>query len=332
MLAKLNRSVKILLGLAFLGAIVLFACTYTVRFTETAVKTTFGAAGEHAVKTEPGLYIKAPYPFQSVTKYDRRVRLVTARSESQQTADDFQIIVQAYMTYRVADPLKFFRRFSSAGDRAQDHYRKAEEDVLRDRLRARLGETSRYRMDQLFTTQRGASKLPELEGRIFEQLRSGGEGGLSLDEYGIEVVTVGIDRIVLPEETTSKVMDRMGANRDRLAERYESEGDALAKGIRAKADAEAQKIRDFAQRRAAEIEARGHAEAAPFLAQQAQDEELAVFLRQIDFIKSTMAKRFTLVLSTSDFGMSLFSPEASQLLRDGKLPDYKNQPMGGDGR
>jgi len=330
--ATINKIMLPLIGLAFLAAIVLFACTYTVRFTETAVKTTFGAAGDNAVKTKPGLYVKAPYPFQSVTKYDRRVRLVTTRSESQQTADDFQIVVQAYMTYRVADPLKFFQRFSSAGDRAQDHYRKAENDVLRDRLRARLGETSRYRMDQLFTAERGASKLPELETRILEQLRTGGEGGLSLDEYGIEVVTVGIDRIVLPEETTGKVMDRMGANRDRLAERYESEGDALATSIRATADSEAQKIRVFAQSRAAEIEARGQAEAAPFLAQQAQDEDLAVFLRQIDFIKSAMAKRFTLVLSTSDFGMGLFSPEASRTLSVGELPDYQNQPIEEGGR
>lgn len=332
MLATLNKIVLPLMGIVLFLAIVLFACTYTVRFTETAVKTTFGAAGESSIKTEPGLYRKAPYPFQSVTKYDRRVRLVTTRSESQQTADDFQIVVQAYMTYRVADPLKFFRRFSSAGDRSQDHYRKAEDDVLRDRLRAQLGETSRYRMDQLFTPERGASKLPELEGRILDQLRTGGEGGLSLDEYGIEVVTVGIDRVVLPEETTGKVMDRMGANRDRLAERYESEGDSRATSIRAKADSDAEKIRAFAKRRAAEIEARGYEEAAPFLARQAQDEELAVFLRQIDFMKNAMAKRFTLVLSTSDFGLGLFSPEAARTLRAGELPDYTPPASGGGGR
>ena len=52
------------------------------------------------------------------------------------------------MTYRISEPLKFFQTFSSAGDRAKDHYRKAEDDVLRDLLRSALGETSRYRLDE----------------------------------------------------------------------------------------------------------------------------------------------------------------------------------------
>lgn len=316
----LNKLIFWGLAIVFVAAIALYACSYTVRFTETAVRTTFGAAGESSIRDEPGFYFKWPYPVQSVTKYDRRVRLVTTRSETQQTADDFQIVVEAYMTYRVSDPLQFFRRFSSAGDRAQDHYRKAENDVLRDRLRSQLGETSRYRMGQLFTPERGASALPELEARILEQLRTGGEGGLSLEQYGVEVVTVGIDRIVLPEDTTRRVMDRMGANRDRLAERYEAEGTANADSIQAKARADAEKIRAFARQKAAQIERRGQAEAAPFLAEMAQDEELAVFLAQLDFVRESMSKRTTLVLSTSDFGMGLFSPEVLGQLQRGQVP------------
>lgn len=327
MLKLLNKLVFILLVVAFLAAIGLFMISYTIRYTETGVVTTFGAASEASVVDEPGLHWKLPFA-QSVTKYDRRVRLVRARSETQQTADDFQIVVEAYMTYRVTDPLKFFQRFSSAGDRATEHYRKAENDVLRDRLRAQLGETSTYRIDDLFTPERGASRLPELEQRIFDKLAAGGSSGLGMGEYGIEVVTVGIDRVVLPEGTTTKVMDRMGANRDRLAERYESEGDSQAKSIIAGAESDAAKILAFATRKAAEIERRGLEEAAPYLAQQMSNERLAVFLRELEFVKQARAKQVTLILSTSDFGLGIFHPDTIRQLEMGTIPSDASRPRG----
>lgn len=305
--------------IVFILAIGSFSSCYTVRFTETAVKTTFGKAGEKSIITEPGLKWKLPYPIQSVTKYDTRTRIINARSETQQTADDFQIIVEAYMTYRVEDPLKFFRAFSNAGDRAIDHYVKAEDDVLRDLLRSALGQTSNFAMNDLFSPAQGASKLPELEGRVMGTLTSSNSGGTSLDDYGIKVTSVGIDRIILPEDTTDAVITRMGANRDRLAERYESEGRSQARAIEAEARSNADKIRAFAQRRADEILAKGEAEAAPYLAQQNINPDLAVFIQNIRLMRESMAKKFTLIFSTSDYGMQLFDPDVIKN-SDGELP------------
>ncbi|MEZ6165082.1 MAG: SPFH domain-containing protein [Phycisphaerales bacterium] len=302
-----------LFAVIFILILIAFSTTYTVRFTEIAVKTTFGSASEQSIVDEPGLHWKLPYPFQSVTKYDKRTRIVQTRSETVQTADDFQIIVESYLFYRVSDPLKFFRSFSNAGDRAQDHYAKAENDVLRDLLRSALGETSKYRMEDLFTSQQGASVIPQLEQSVGEQLVQGGSGGQSLDDYGISIESVGIDRIVLPEETTAAVINRMGANRDRLAERYESEGRSQARAINAEASSNAERIRAFAQRRADEILAKGEEEAAPYLAQQNINPELAVFIQNIKLMREAMAKKFTLIFSTSDYGMQLFDPEIIKL-------------------
>lgn len=294
-----------------IGVLALFAfsSSYTVRFTEVAVKTTFGSANENSIIESPGLHPKLPYPFQSVTKYDKRTRIVQTRSETVQTADDFQIIVESYLFYRVSDPLQFFRSFSNAGDRAQDHYAKAENEVLRDLLRSALGETSRYRMEDLFASQQGASEIPQLEQSVQALLAEGGTGGQSISDYGIEIIDVGIDRIVLPEETTAAVINRMGANRDRLAERYESEGRSKARLINAEATSQAERIRAFAERRADEILAKGEEEAAPYLAQQNINPDLAVFIQNIKLMREAMAKKFTLIFSTSDYGMQLFDPE-----------------------
>ena len=303
------RLVSFVVLLLFVLAILSFSMFYTVRFTESAVVTTFGNASENSIITEPGLRFKLPYPVQTVTKYDTRTRIVQARSETQQTADDFQIIVEAYLTYEVDDPLRFFQSFSYAGDRAIDHFVKAEDDVLSDVLRSSLGETSRFAINDLFTPVGEDSMLPDLERRVLEQLTVGGEGGTPLGEYGIRVTSVGVDRVILPEDTTDAVITRMGANRDRLAERYESEGRSQARAIRAEADSDAEKIRAFARRRAREILAQGEEEAVPWLAKQNVNPDLAVFLENIRLMREAMSKKFTLVFSTSDYGMQLFDPD-----------------------
>ncbi len=309
MFNKLKRLTIPIFGILFVGVIVLFSASFTVRFTETAVKTRFGSANEDSIITEPGFKWKLPYPFESVTKYDKRIRIVQTRSETVQTADDFQIIVEAYLTYRIENPLLFFRSFSNSGDRAIDHFKKAEEDVLRDLLRSALGRTSEYKMSELFTSQSGASVIPQIEQQVYDLLVHGANGSKPLVDYGILITSVGIDRIVLPEETTSAVINRMGANRDRLAERYESEGRSQARAIRAEASSNADRIRAFAQRRAEEIMAKGETEAAPYLAQQNINPELAVFIQNIKLMRESMAKKFTLIFSTSDYGMQLFDPD-----------------------
>jgi len=254
-----KRIIIIVVGAVFAIALLSRAMTYTVRFTEAAVLTRFGKAGEGAEKNTPGLKFKWPDPIESVTKYDRRARFLQTRSQTQQTADSKQLEVESYCTWRVKDPLKFFQRFSNAGDRAADHYRKAE-DVLRGNLRSAVGEISKYRLGELFSTDTKATKLKELEDRVLTNLKVASQdtqGGGSLDDYGIEVVTVGINRIVLPEETTKAVFESMKADRARLVTELESRGQAEAQTIISAAKNNATRIEEFAKAYAAEIRRKG---------------------------------------------------------------------------
>lgn len=315
--------------LIFILAMLGYTTTYTVRFTEAAVVTRFGKAvvGSDGANPmgEPGAHLKWFYPIDSVTKYDTRTRFLQARSETQQTADNNQIVIQGFATYKVTDPLVFYRRFSGAGPRAVDHFNAAEE-LLRSKLRSALGETSKYRMNELFDASPGGSKIGQLEATVLE-LMSGesgddaqGTGGQAPSEYGITVTFVGIDRVVLPEVTTQQVMDRMGVTRGRLASRYTSEGTAIAQTIQATAEADASRIRAFASSRAKEIIAEGEMEAAQYLAMQDTNPELAVFLQNLDMMREVLARKVTLVLSTDTFGLELFNPATAQMLRRGQMP------------
>ncbi len=325
----MQRLVIFILATVFVLALLAYMATYTVKFTETAVLTTFGQADpQTSVKSQPGLGFKWPYPIQAVTTYDKRLRFVEARSETQQTADSRQIIVQSFATWRVKDPLKFFQRFSTAGVRADDHYSRAAE-TLRASLRSAMGATSKFRMDELFNGTAGQSKLPELEKAIAASLKTatdsqGAQAGL--DEFGIELADVGVSRILLPGDTTQKVFERMGANRDRLAAELQSQGDSTAQAIRSKAKADAEKIESFAKARAAEIRSVGDREANEFVAQMNSNPELAVFLRNVEFVRDALSKRTTLVLPTSAPGMSLFRPDALDRVGAGKIPPFVAAP------
>jgi len=312
-----KRAVVIVVALMFVLALLAYTVTYTVRFTEAAVLTTFGKAGEGAIKSDPGLYAKWPSPIQSVTKYDTRVRFLQARSQTQQTADQRQLIVEAYCTWRVQDPLKFFQKFSNAGDRSEQHLTKAEE-ALRSSLRSAIGATSNFTMRDLFNPEKGATKLPELERAILGAMTSA--DGASLGSFGLRVEDVGISRIMLPEDTTKEVFKRMGANRDKVAQEISSQGNAAAGSIRQAAKTDAAIIRDFAYYRAQEIRNEGEREAAQFLKEMRTDEDLAVFLKSMEFFKAALAKRTTLVFSTSTPGFGLMSPDALNSMRPGEVP------------
>lgn len=316
------RAIIIVIGVVFALAMLSRAMTYTVKFTEAAVLTTFGKADAEAVKVEPGLKFKWPDPIQSVTKYDTRARFLQTQSQTQQTTDSKQVVVESFCTWRVKDPLKFFQRFSNAGDRASDHYAKAEE-VLRGNLRSALGEISKFRLNELFTPDARASRLGDLEGQILNAIKTASTGQASIDDYGVEIVTVGINRIVLPEETTKTVFESMKAERRRLIADLESRGTSAAQSITSAAQANARRIEVFADSLAKEIRKKGDEEATEFVRKMQEAPELAVFLKNVEMIRETLAKRITFIFSTAMPGIELFSPRAMTAPRVGGVPGVK---------
>jgi modulator of FtsH protease HflC len=298
-----------------------FAFTYTVRFTETAVKTTFGKASADGVIREPGLYFRLPFPFQEVTKYDTRTRLLTLKVETQQTADNRQVAVEVFCTWRVSDPLKFFQTFST-GERAEEHFAKAEQ-ALQANLRSAAGATSNFTMQDLFTAQAGASKLAALEAMMKDSFtKASGKEGQSLDAYGIEAVSVGMTRILMPQEVTAAVFERMKAGRERIKSEIESQGQSQAQTIRDRATSDAQKISAFAERLAQDIRSKGDSEVAPYLEMMNQNPQLAVYLEQMEFIRGMNPRTATLVVPSSYPGFNLLMPDALNTMRAGEIPAF----------
>jgi membrane protease subunit HflC len=312
-------------GVIALGFLV-YMMTFTVRFTEAAVVTTLGRVTEASVVREPGMRFKWPVPIQSVTLYDTRARFLGSKSETQQTADDRQIIVETFVTWKVADPLVFNRRFNRSGSGAADHFKSAEK-VLSDMLRSAMSEVSRYKLSELFTPKLGDSKLPALEADIMARLKRGapvpaaaagapatpgapapGTITDTIESYGVEVVMVGINKVVLPESTTLQVFERMKATMEARASRAESEGTAAELQIRSAADSDAKRIEAFARVKAETIRNKGEVDASKWLEAMKIDPEFAAFLEKTRLLRDGFGKKVMLVLPTSMFGPDIFDP------------------------
>ncbi|MGE3107927.1 MAG: SPFH domain-containing protein [Phycisphaerales bacterium] len=307
----------IIIGLVVL-IVLAFMTTYTVKFTEQAIVTTFGAAASKPVE-KPGLKFVVPY-VQSVTKYDTRVRYMESKPETQQTKDSRQLVITAGVAWQISDPNTFYQKFSGRGDKASSHY-KAAEDLLSAELRHAMSEIGQYNFSDLLTNT-GQSHFDECEAKMLERLKSA-----LTDRQGIEPLRVMIVGNEMPADTTNEVFQRMQQERSTLANKATSEGKAIAETIRQSATQAAAKIMAFANARAADIRAQGDREQAEFLKQLAQEPDLAIFLKNLDLLRSAFANnKATLVIPAGPnggwTGMELFNPSAGAGLNSGWLPQW----------
>ena len=311
---------RILIIVLVLAAVVAYMVTYVVRFNEAAVLTTFGSADKSSVITEPGAGLKWPYPFQKITTYDKRLRIIQSDQETQQTADKSQLLVTSFLTWRVKDPLEFFKRFGGAGESsAKEHYREAEK-ILKIKLRAAASAVSQFSVGELVSADEKGSKLPQLEAAMLAALRGSDSADSALAAYGIEPDSVGIMGIGLPADTTRAVFEHMKAARDAIANAVVEEGASDASEIKSRAESNAQKIQHFADQLAASIKSQGDVEAKQFLSQMKEDPQLAVFIQNMDFYRKTWGRTMTLVLPTSLPGFDLLRPDSSKKLLLGRPP------------
>ncbi len=278
-------------AILFAVMILLFSCTYQVRFNEAGIITTFGRAGDDAQVTEPGLHFKWPYPIQSIEKFDTRTRVLETQIESVMTKDNQLIVVQLFLTWKIDDILQYYVRARTDSD-ARTH--------LTDRLRSNLGVFSHYEFSELLSQSQEGDRLGDAEQQMLDLLSANDDDNVGVGSYGIKPLSVGIVRLILPTETSSAVLDRMKETRNRLASDTRTSGEAEASRIVTKAQTEAEMIRSFAKRRAAEIKAVGEKQAARFIQEQADlDAKFAIFLQKLEGIETMVREGTTYIFPSA---------------------------------
>lgn len=306
----MNRALAVGVGLLLVVLFLLFSTTYTVRFNEVAIKATFGRANENSVIREEGLHFQWPIFIDKVTKLDRRLQLVESPHEEITTRDGLQIVVRAYLLWRIREggEMAFSQNYSSIDGATQQ---------LPGQFRTAFsGALSQYDFGDLVGSE---SRLPDAEEAIKAAMTE------TLLEGGVEPVAVGISQVMLPAKTTRAVLQRMQATRSVRAEAERYKGNAEAERIQSEAKTMADKIRAFATQRAEEIRAQGEVQAAKYLEQMSQDEEseeLAVFLVWLSALERALGDNTTVILPTYLEPFHLLNP--GQASTRGAIP----QPRG----
>jgi len=272
--------------IALLVVVILIARTaaFVVDETQTAIVTQFGSPIR--VIDEAGLHWKVPQPIQAVRFFDRRLLVYDPKPTEFLTNDKKNIVVDAFVTWRIANPRKFLE---TVNDRAGAEVRMA--DIVASEMGAALGQ---YPLQALITTSEEEMMVAEIMAGVTEGVRSSASTG-----FGIEVADVRMKRLAFPEQNKQSVFDRMRAERERIAKRYRSEGEEEAIKIRAEADKERQEILAEAYREAEKLRGEGDAEATKIYASAFnQDPEFYRFLRTLESYKRFMDDKTTIILSS----------------------------------
>jgi membrane protease subunit HflC len=256
------------------GALVLLlgslaGAVYTVDAREVAVITLFGAPVRTV--TEPGLYLRAPWPLHEVVRFDRRARLLTVPATEMLTQDKKNLVVEPFVLWRVSDP-KLFLEAVGTPEAAETQL----SDLAVSRIASSLGQREYSALMAVQET--GAAPTPMVSPALRDDVAE-----VSARRLGIEVLDLRLRTLGLPLQNEQSIYDRMRAERSRIANRYRSEGEEQAASIRAEADRKAAEMVADAEQAAARVEARAEETAARLYAEAfARDPELYLQLRELE--------------------------------------------------
>jgi membrane protease subunit HflC len=299
---------SIIAAIVLAAVLVLYMCSYQVRSTEVAIIKTFGEASQEPIRVREdddsffaGLRFKAPWPIQSVVKYDTRIRLLEDRVEETPTQDSKPIILTTFTGWTISDPYTFHRRYQTV---------KAGEEALRNRIRThKKAVVGQYDFSDFVSTRPEDRKLEQIEQEMFEAVAATAQ-----EEFGITVTMFGIKQLNLPESVTKAVFDTMKTTEENKAKNYRTEGKAEAERIVARATAAEQRILAVARRKVAEIQSQALAEVGEIYKKFRGHEELRIFLDELDALEEIMRTRTEVFFDTFTSPTNVF--ESTRRLKD----------------
>ena len=264
-------------------AALLAGSVYTLDARELAVVTLFGKPVE--VVMDPGLKVRLPWPLHQVNRFDKRVQLLSVKPAEVLTRDKKNLVVEAFVLWRVSDPERFLEAVGSS-DVAETQL----SDLVVSRIAAALGNRD---FGELMTTE--TTKAALLPSELME-----GVAQIGQQRLGIEVVDVRLRQLGLPLQNEQSIYERMRAERSRIANAYRSEGEERAAAIRAEADRQAAEILAGAHKEAMGIRAKADGNAARIYAEAyAEDPEFYLFMRRLQTAETLLDDGSVLVIDSN---------------------------------
>ena len=230
---------------------------------------------------KPGLSFKVPF-VQTVDTLPKEVLVYDLQPSDVITMDKKTMVCDSYVLWKISDPQKFIQTLNS-------------KLYAEDRINTTVYNAMKNVISSMEQTEVISGRDGELSRKIRENI------GTSMEQYGIDLISVETKHLDLPSDNKSAVYERMISERNNIAAQYTAEGEAEATKIRTQTDNEVAISLSEAEAEAEKTVAEGEAEYMRILSAAYNDEsrsEFYTFVRSLDAAKkSLIGKNKTVILS-----------------------------------
>jgi modulator of FtsH protease HflC len=275
------------------GVLLIFAAfsLFSVNETEYAIRTRFGAIID--TRYTPGLHLK--WPWDMVTRFDRRILSESYTGETFLTNDGRNLIVDFYVMWRVKDPTNYYT--NAAGSEALAGERLAA--IVKDGIKSVVAQRT---LQQIVSAERAA-----FTAQMFGPASRNAEG------LGVDLVDVRVQRIDLPDEVAARVYESMKQSFAKTANRLRAEGQQQSATIRSSAERQRTVILADAERDADRVRGEGDATATGVYARAySKNPEFYAFYRSMQAYDRSLGKEGDLLVVTPEGEFFRYLKDASK--------------------
>ena len=275
---------KFFIGIVIIAIIIFFNALFIVRQTQQTLILQFG--DPIRIIQKPGLNIKIPL-IQTAIYYDVRILEFDAEVEEVILSDQKRLLVDAFIRYKIVDPLKFYQAVGN-----ENGFKARVTGLLSGSLRRVMGGDPL----EVVLSQDRTSLMEEIQEGI----------NLEAVNFGVSIVDVRIKRADLPKANSEAIFGRMRAEREKEARQFRAEGAEESQKIKARAEKNKVIIVAEAKKKSQIIKGLGDEEAVRIYANAFnKDKEFFAFYRSMEAYKQAFLEGEddpTLILSPdSDF-------------------------------
>lgn len=255
------------------------------------------------VESEPGLSFKIPF-IQQVKYIDKKLLFYDIAASSVITSDKKTMIVDAYVIWKVDDPILYLSSLSGSKTNAEGRINTVVYNAIKNTISnmsqnavilSRDGKINVSDIDEQTITNDivvtedddetpDVIEIESLTDKIMDNLSDTSQYGISIQKTEVKILD-------LPDDNKQAVYERMISERNNVAATYKAQGEAEAQIIKNTTDKEISITLSTANAEAEKIIAEGEAEYMKILSKAYNDEskaEFYTFVRSLDTAKESL--------------------------------------------
>lgn len=237
--------------------------------------------------SEPGVTFKMPF-IQTADTLPKSILIYDLQPSDVITMDKKTMVCDSYVLWRITNPQRFIQTLNSI-------------TYAEERINTTVYNSLKNVISSMQQTEVISGRDGSLSTRIRENI------GTTMEQYGIELLSVETKHLDLPSDNKSAVYERMISERNNIAAQYTAEGEAEATKIRTQTDNEVTISLSEANAKAEKLVAEGEAEYMRILSAVYADEtraEFYTFVRALDAAKASLTGKNKTVILSEDSPMA----------------------------